>query len=244
MAKIVFFTGSGISAESGLNTYRDLGGIWEQCNVEDVATKDAWKRDRYKVTEFHNKLRKLVREAKPNVAHEEISRLGKTHQVSILTQNIDDLHERAGSDNVLHLHGEIMRARSTSDPSVTVRVSGDLSVDDRCPKGSRLRPDVVWFGEEVAHMDRAIEIVKEADALVIVGTSLRVYPASDLVNYVDQHAQLHLVDPSELEISSTKEAYSEFSKDLSRSMSRALHWKDIATVGVPEVCQFLRDIYD
>ncbi|MBK5286328.1 MAG: NAD-dependent deacylase, partial [Bacteroidia bacterium] len=182
--KLVAFTGSGISAESGLKTFRDSDGLWEEYNVYDVATPEAWYRNRKLVLDFYNARRKQVINAKPNAAHYSLAKLESSFDVSIITQNIDDLHERAGSKNVLHLHGELMKSQSTLDKKLLYPVSGtELNEGDKCERGSQLRPFVVWFGEEVPMIPRAAEIISEAEILIIVGTSLQVYPAAGLIEY-------------------------------------------------------------
>ncbi|HEY6162543.1 MAG TPA: NAD-dependent deacylase [Bacteroidia bacterium] len=196
--KIVVFTGAGISAESGLKTFRDSGGLWEEYNVMDVATPEAWHKDPALVLEFYNKRRKQVIEAEPNEAHYALVRLEKKYDVHIITQNIDNLHEKAGSKKVLHLHGEIVKSRSTFDPSLVYPIKGwELKMGQKCERGSQLRPHIVWFGEMVPDMEQAYHIAAEADVFIIVGTSLFVYPAAGLVDYVPSEVPKYLVDPNE-----------------------------------------------
>lgn len=196
MKKLVVFTGSGISAESGLKTFRDSGGLWENFRVEDVATPQAWQRDTALVLEFYNQRRKQVLEAKPNAAHIALAGLEKYFNVRIVTQNIDDLHERAGSTQVTHLHGEIRKARSTADSSLVYPLSGwELKAGDRCEKGSQLRPHIVWFGELVPELERAAAQVATAEVFLVIGTSLAVYPAAGLVQYVPREADKYFIDP-------------------------------------------------
>lgn len=182
---IVALTGAGISAESGLNTFRDAGGLWEHYPVEEVATPWGWQLNPGKVLAFYNARRQQVREAQPNAAHTALADLSRRFRVSIITQNIDDLHERAGSRNVLHLHGEIMKARSSIDPTLIYDLgSRDIRLGDTCAKGSQLRPHVVWFYEEVPEFPKAEKLVRSADLLLVVGTSLAVQPAASLIEYV------------------------------------------------------------
>lgn len=199
--RLVIFTGAGVSAESGLKTFRDSGGLWEQYRIEDVATYDAWTNNTPLVLEFYNQRRKQVIESKPNAAHFFIAELQKNFDVYVITQNIDDLHERAGSKKVLHLHGEIMKARSTSDNNLIYPLKKpDINLGDKCEKGSQLRPHIVWFGELVPEMENAYMVAEKADLFVVVGTSLNVYPAAGLLTYVDQNTPKWLVDPGEFNL--------------------------------------------
>ena len=198
---LVVFTGAGVSAESGIKTFRDSGGLWENYNIEDVATFDAWLRNRDLVLDFYNQRRKQVMEAQPNAAHLFIADLQKKFDVQVITQNIDDLHERAGSKKVLHLHGEIMKARSTSNPKLLYPLKTPvLSVGDVCDEGSQLRPHVVWFGEMVPEMETANALAEQADLFVVVGTSLNVYPAAGILNFVAKEAPKWLIDPGEFNL--------------------------------------------
>ena len=196
MNRIVVFTGAGISAESGIKTFRDSGGLWETYKIEDVATPAAWEKNPALVQDFYNKRRKQVMESKPNPAHHALVNLEKKFQVQIITQNIDDLHERAGSSNVLHLHGEIRKSRSSRYPNLVYPVDGwEIKEGQRCEKGFPLRPHIVWFGEMVPEMDRAIMITMKADYFIVIGSSLEVYPAAGLVNYAPAGIPKYLVDP-------------------------------------------------
>ena len=197
--KLVFFTGSGISQESGIPTFRDRFGIWTEINPMDVAHKDAWKKNKPLVLEFHNKLRRMVIDAKPNEAHRFIAQLESNHEVLVVTQNVDDLHERAGSSKVIHLHGNLMESRSTLNPNLVYPCVEDLNIGDRCEKGSQLRPNVVWFGEELNFKDYNIvfQEIKECDFLIIIGTSLEVSPANDLVRNPD--CSIIVIDPNPAE---------------------------------------------
>jgi NAD-dependent deacetylase len=194
--KIVAFTGSGISAESGLKTFRDSDGLWEEYNVYEVATPGAWQANRKLVLEFYNARRRQVINANPNPAHLALAKLHSKFDVDIVTQNIDDLHERAGSENVLHLHGEIMKSQSTIDRKLVYNINGsELLEGDVCELGSQLRPFIVWFGEEVPLMPRAAEMVSQADIFIIIGTSLQVYPAAGLIQYAPRGARKIYIDP-------------------------------------------------
>jgi NAD-dependent deacetylase len=199
--KLVVFTGAGISAESGIKTFRDSGGLWEEYDINEVATPQAWEKNKALVLEFYNKRRKQVLDAKPNEAHYALVELEQKYDVHIITQNIDDLHERAGSKKVLHLHGEITKSRSTVDPSLIYPVKGsELKLGDKCEKGSQLRPHIVWFGEMVPLMDTAYLIAEKAELFMVVGTSMVVYPAAGLIDYTPADIPKYLIDPSEVKI--------------------------------------------
>ncbi len=193
--RIVVLTGAGISAESGLSTFRDSGGLWEQYDIYEVATPEAWQRNPKLVLEFYNARRRQVLEAQPNAAHLALAAWQEDFEVDIITQNVDDLHERAGSKRVLHLHGELLKVRSTVEPSLVYSWSKDLHWGDCCEKGSQLRPHIVWFGEEVPLLPRAAEWVSRADVLLVVGTSMQVYPAAGLVGFAPPDARVYYVDP-------------------------------------------------
>lgn len=199
--KLVVLSGAGMSQESGLKTFREMGGLWEQYDVTEVATPEAWERDPALVLRFYNERRKQLLEAQPNAGHKGIADLERWFDVHIVTQNVDNLHERAGSSKVLHLHGELMKARSTIDPFLIYDLDHwALNLGDLCEKGSQLRPHIVWFGEAVPEISRAIGIVEEADILVVVGTSLAVYPAAGLVNYAKRGTPVFVVDPGRPEV--------------------------------------------
>lgn len=203
MKKLVVLTGAGMSAESGISTFRDSGGLWEKHKIEDVATPEAWERNPQLVHQFYNERRKQLLKASPNEGHKGLVGLEKFFDVKIITQNVDNLHERAGSSWVLHLHGSLMQMRSTGPgreiydvrPEKTEYFEGDL-----CPKGYPTRPHIVWFGEEVPDIAYAIEIVSEADILVIIGSSLKVYPAAGLLNYAGKGIPVYLIDPNEVDV--------------------------------------------
>ena len=197
MQKIVVFTGSGISAESGIKTFRDSGGLWEEYDITEVATPEAWKRNSSLVLDFYNKRRKQITESIPNPAHLALAKLEKKYDTWIITQNIDDLHERAGSKKVLHLHGEICKSRSTADCELIYDIKGsELNLGDICEKGSQLRPHIVWFGEEVPKMEEAAKLTASADIFIIIGTSLNVYPAAGLKEYTKYGIPIYLIDPN------------------------------------------------
>jgi NAD-dependent deacetylase len=197
MKNVVIFTGAGISSESGIKTFRDSGGLWEAHRIEDVATPEAWIRNQNRVLDFYNQRRKNVLDAKPNAAHLAITKLQGVYNVKVITQNIDDLHERAGNKNVLHLHGEIVKARSSSNPNLVYPIHGwELKQGDVCEMGSQLRPHIVWFGEPVPLMETAIQTAALADVFIIIGTSLDVYPAASLIDFVSSHAVKYLIDPN------------------------------------------------
>lgn len=192
--RIVVLSGAGVSAESGLSTFRDSGGLWEQYKIEDVCTPDAWERNPSLVLEFYNKRRLQAASVEPNPAHYAIAELEKAFDVCVITQNVDDLHERAGSSNVLHLHGKLSSVRSSGETGYQIDV-GDKAVflGDHCPRGHQLRPDIVWFGEAVPNFELAFPIVAKADKLLVVGTSLTVYPAASLIDYAKDEAERVLV---------------------------------------------------
>jgi NAD-dependent deacetylase len=196
MKRIVVLSGAGISAESGLQTFRGADGLWEGHRVEDVASPEGWAANPELVLEFYNQRRRAVRAAAPNAAHRALVDLERAYDVRIVTQNVDDLHERAGSTQVLHLHGEIVLARSTRDPRLIRHLGdADIQLGDRCELGSQLRPHIVWFGEMVPAMEEAVELVADADVLIVVGTSLQVYPAAGLVFEAPKRARRIVVNP-------------------------------------------------
>lgn len=193
---VVVLSGAGISAESGLGTFRGGGGLWEGVSVKEVATPEAWQRNPGRVLRFYNQRRREVVRAEPNEAHYALRELEDVFAVTIITQNIDDLHERAGSSEVVHLHGEILKARSSANEELVYPRTGDISLGEMCADGSQLRPHVVWFGEAVPLMDQAISIAKTADFFIVVGTSLEVYPAASLIDYVPYEATKFVIDPA------------------------------------------------
>jgi NAD-dependent deacetylase len=202
MKKLVVLTGAGISAESGIPTFRDAGGLWEGFRVEEVATPQGWARNPQVVLEFYNQRRKKALEVKPNRGHEVLAELETHFETTIITQNVDNLHERAGSSHVIHLHGSLFESRSTVDESLIYAIDGwELNWGDRCEMGSQLRPNIVWFGELVPMMEAAMHYALTADVFLIVGTSMAVYPAAGLIHYVAEDIPKFLVDPNIPQIS-------------------------------------------
>jgi len=196
MKKIVILSGAGMSAESGISTFRDSDGLWENHRVEDVATFDAWRRNPQMVLDFYNQRRKQLYQVNPNAGHQALVKLERKYDVQVVTQNVDDLHERAGSSRVLHLHGELKKVRSTADESLVYELEGwELKLGDRCEKGSQLRPHIVWFGEAVPMIEKATELVTMADVCIVIGTSLNVYPAAGLIHHVKKGNPVYLIDP-------------------------------------------------
>jgi NAD-dependent deacetylase len=196
MKKIVFLTGAGISAESGVKTFRDYNGLWEGNRVEEVASIDGWRKDKSKVLDFYNARRAQLDEVVPNEAHKLIGELEKNFEVVVVTQNVDDLHERGGSTNVIHLHGELTKMCSSLNKSKTLPYTKDIKIGDKHPDGSQLRPFIVWFGEDVPLIDTAAKEISKADYLIIVGTSLQVYPAAGLMRSAGADCELYYVDPN------------------------------------------------
>lgn len=192
--RIVVLSGAGISAESGLKTFRDSNGLWENYRIEDVATPEAWQKNPELVLQFYNQRRRQLKEVNPNSAHLALAELEKDFDIQIITQNVDDLHERAGSANVLHLHGSLLSKCSSWDKSHNTYVYSDMTLDDYAPDGSRFRPDIVWFGENVTLFDKAIELTETADVFLVIGTSLQVYPAANLVSYVRPDVPIFIID--------------------------------------------------
>jgi len=194
--KLVILTGAGMSQESGIRTFRDMGGLWEEYDIEEVATPEAWRRNPELVMRFYNDRRRQLRDSKPNAGHLGLVDLENDFDVRIITQNVDDLHERAGSKYVLHLHGELKKARSSVDESLIYDIDGwELKFGQKCAKGSQLRPHIVWFGEAVPAMEEAVPVSESADIMVVIGTSLNVYPAAGLVNYVKKGTPIFVIDP-------------------------------------------------
>jgi NAD-dependent deacetylase len=194
--KIVALTGAGISAPSGVGTFRDAGGLWENHRIEDVATPEGWLRNPELVLRFYNERRAQLAAVTPNAAHLALAAWERVHDVVVITQNVDDLHERAGSSRILHLHGELTKARSTRDPAHVVEIGyKPMAPGDRCPRGGQLRPHIVWFGELVPAIEDAAREMHDADAVVVIGTSLQVYPAAGLAELAPSQARRFLVDP-------------------------------------------------
>ncbi len=217
--KIVVLTGAGISAESGISTFRDSDGLWEHYRVEDVATHEAYERNPELVLDFYNQRRRQLFDAQPNEAHRQLVRLEQRYDVQIVTQNIDDLHERAGSKHVLHLHGELTKGRSDVHPDMIVDIGRrDIKLGDLAPDGTQLRPHIVWFGEAVPNIEPAAELCEQADIFIVVGTSMAVYPAAGLIHYVPRSARCYVVDPKEVPVS-----------------RQVIFIKDVATRGVTQL---------
>jgi NAD-dependent deacetylase len=231
MKHIVVLTGAGVSAESGFSTFRDAGGLWEQYDVNDVASIEGWYRNRELVLNFYNGLRIQLRDAKPNAAHEAIAALEKNYNVDVITQNVDNLHERAGSTRVLHLHGELTKVRPengvydrTGREDEVIDIGYDqCSLGDKAPNGQQLRPHIVFFGEAVPNIEKAIDLVESADILLIVGTSLQVYPAAGLYRYARAGVPVYIIDP----------------KDVPVHDSRLTHIRAVATKGMQEFMDIL-----
>jgi len=202
MKKLVTLTGAGMSAESGISTFRDSDGLWEQYRIEDVATPEAWRRNPSLVLNFYNERRRQLYEVMPNGGHYALAELEKDFDVRIITQNVDNLHERAGSTQVLHLHGELTKVRSTGAGEEVFELSPEkpeIHLGDLCPRGFQLRPHIVWFGESVPMIEPAAQIAEEADIFLVIGTSLAVYPAAGLLHYVPQNVPVFLIDPKPVE---------------------------------------------
>ncbi|MEO8446271.1 MAG: NAD-dependent deacylase [bacterium] len=193
--KIVVLTGAGISAESGLSTFRDSGGLWEGHNVMDVASPEGWRRNKELVLDFYNQRRRQLLKALPNEAHTSLAKLEAKFDVTVITQNVDDLHERGGSTRIIHLHGELNKSRSSIDENLIYDCKVDIKIGDKCDKGSQLRPNIVWFGEMVPAMDEAIEYVMKADMLIVIGTSMVVYPAAGLIEFTSTGIPKYVIDP-------------------------------------------------
>ena len=193
--KIVILTGAGISAESGINTFRDADGLWEGHDVMDVASPEGWRRNQELVLDFYNQRRRQLKTVAPNAAHLALKELEKQYDVVVVTQNVDDLHERGGSTNIIHLHGELRKVRSTGDEDLIYDWDEDCVLGDRCKKGYQLRPHIVWFGEAVPALEAAVDEIYDADHILIIGTSMQVYPAAGLVGYAPRNANIYYIDP-------------------------------------------------
>ncbi len=209
MKKLVVLSGAGISAESGISTFRDAGGLWDKYPVEQVATPEGYAANPELVIRFYNERRKQLLDVQPNEAHKIVAELEHHFEVTVITQNIDNLHERAGSSHIIHLHGELTKVTSSYDPNNPHYIQEltpenfEVKMGDKAKDGSQLRPFIVWFGEAVPEIETAIQYVQQADVFVIIGTSLNVYPAAGLLHYVPRHAEVYLIDPKEVRVSST-----------------------------------------
>jgi NAD-dependent deacetylase len=203
MKKLVVLTGAGMSAESGIRTFREAGGLWEEYDVAEVASPMGWAKDRELVLRFYNERRAQLANCQPNTGHVGVAALEKYFDVQVITQNIDNLHERAGSTKVLHLHGELTKAKSTAHPELIYDIGyKDINPGDLCERGCQLRPHIVWFGEAVPMMDEAVRLTSSADIFVVIGSSLNVYPAAGLIEYAPKKASLWLIDPNEVYVPS------------------------------------------
>ncbi|MFT5737090.1 MAG: NAD-dependent deacetylase [Maribacter sp.] len=225
MKHVVILTGAGISAESGLQTFRDADGLWEGHDVMEVATPEGFANNPALVLEFYNQRRKQLLQVAPNAAHEALVNLEEKFKVSIVTQNVDDLHERAGSELVLHLHGELLKARSTVSENEIIPWTKDIVQGDVCKKGYQMRPHIVWFGEAVPLLDQAVEITRTADILIIIGTSMQVYPAASLIDFVADNVPIYFIDP--------KPSISEYNRKNLTILASA------AAIGVPKLINVL-----
>ncbi len=194
--KLVVLSGAGISAESGIKTFRDYNGLWENHRIEDVASPEGFAKNPQLVLDFYNTRRRQLTEVEPNTAHKLLAELEDFFEVYIITQNVDDLHERGGSTKVIHLHGELTKAKSIEESSEVIDYVEDIKVGDLHPDGSQLRPHIVWFGEMVPEMDRAIEIASQADLFLVIGTSMQVYPAASVIRYAPSHCEIFVIDPN------------------------------------------------
>lgn len=223
---IVVLTGAGMSAESGINTFRDSNGLWEGHDVMEVASPQGWNANQNLVLDFYNQRRKQLLEVNPNEAHKLLADLEKIHSVTIITQNVDDLHERAGSSNVLHLHGELLKVRSSAINTTVLEWKKDLIIGDKCKDGYQLRPNIIWFGEEVPEMNNAIKIVQKSEILIIVGTSMQVYPAASLLQFASPSVKIFFIDP----------------KPAVNSTKRIKIYAEKATTGVTKVIEFIKNI--
>jgi len=222
--KIAVLTGAGVSAESGIKTFRDSDGLWEGHDVMEVASPEGFQRNPAVVLDFYNQRRRQLLTVQPNAAHLALAELEKKHELTIITQNVDDLHERAGSTNVIHLHGELLKVRSTFDEDLVLDWKKDLNLGDFCEHNHQLRPHIVWFGEMVPMIEVAVEVVEKADAIIIVGTSMQVYPAAGLIQYAKSDAQIYFVDPKP-SISENK---------------RITVFAENASTGIPKVVELLK----
>ena len=224
--KIVVLTGAGISAESGVKTFRDADGLWEGHDVEQVATPYGFQKNPELVLNFYNGLRKQLKSVQPNAAHLLLAELQKDYEVVVITQNVDDLHERAGSKNIIHLHGELLKMRSADDPNKIYDCTGDIKVGDLTPTGAQLRPHIVWFGEDVPMIVKAAEEVETADIVVIVGTSLQVYPAAGLMNCAKKDTPIYYIDP----------------RPSISSKDKITVIKDVASTGVAKAIELIKEL--
>lgn len=227
--KVCVLTGAGISAESGIKTFRDADGLWEGHDVQEVATPEGWNRNMDLVLKFYNERRAQLKDVHPNAGHFDLLKLEDTHHVITITQNVDDLHERAGSKKVIHLHGELKKIRSQKDPSLIFELEEHLNRGDLCPLGSQLRPHIVWFGEAVPMLEQAISHIINADFILIIGTSMQVYPAASLTSYAPKHAKILYVDPKP-----------QINYELQQQQDRLFIFEGPATLKVKEAVEFIQ----
>lgn len=223
--KLIVLTGAGISAESGISTFRDANGLWENHDIMEVASIDGWRANQKLVLDFYNVRRAQLKEVEPNKAHYFLATLENDFEVKIITQNVDDLHERAGSSSVLHLHGELRKARSEKNEDLIIDWTEDINIGDLASDGNQLRPHIVWFGEMVPKIEEAIEETLRADIFVVIGTSLQVYPAASLLDYVPSEAKIICIDPNELNL-----------------RANVHHIKKSATQGIFELAEILKEL--
>ena len=221
--KLVVLSGAGISAESGIQTFRDSDGLWEGHDVVEVATPEGYRKDPALVLDFYNKRRQQLLTVEPNEAHRILAELEDDFDVQIITQNVDDLHERAGSSNVLHLHGELFKVRSTQNPNHILEWKTDLLDSDKDENGFNLRPHIVWFGEEVPALEEAVHLVTEADLFLVIGTSLQVYPAAGLVDFVPSNSTIYYIDPKPIKIPNLRNKLVVFANTASEGMRLLKH---------------------
>lgn len=232
MKKILVFTGAGISAESGVETFRtDENGLWYNHKVEDVATFDGWKRDKEKVLNFYNERRKQLKSVYPNKAHHILKDLEENYEVNIITQNVDDLHERAGSSNVIHLHGELLKSRSTMNHKLVYDQYGDIEIGDKCEKGSQLRPHVVWFGENLDYdiLKKSKQLAESVDICIVIGTSMMVYPANEIPLLTKNNTPIYYIDPGDFDFGLPSDRVNDFK-----------HYKETASKGLSKLINNLK----
>ncbi|OWP82881.1 NAD-dependent protein deacylase [Flavobacterium davisii] len=220
--KLVILTGAGMSAESGISTFRDSNGLWENHDIMEVASPEGWQKNPALVLDFYNKRRAQLKEVNPNRGHEIIAELEEKFDVQIITQNVDNLHERAGSSKVLHLHGELTKVRSTKNSHYVIDWTDDLHIGDTAPDGSQLRPHIVWFGEAVPNISEAIPLLEETDILIIIGTSLQVYPAAGLIRYTKKHVPIYYIDPKPAKIMDSRNIIETISLSASEGIKKLI----------------------
>lgn len=235
MKKILIFTGAGVSKESGIETFRDSkDSLWNNYKIEDVATKDAWRKNRELVLDFYNQRRAQLKDVHPNLAHQLIADLEKDYDVTVVTQNVDNLHERAGSTNIIHLHGELTKSRSTFPGSTeTYDCPGDINLGDKCGRGSQLRPHIVWFGEDLdpLYLEKSVKAAEDCDICIIVGTSMQVFPANQIPFLTKEDCLIYYIDPSDIDFYLDKQRKPFFT-----------HIQEIATIGMQKVIEDIKNV--